>query len=94
MDLEKRLEQYLQSEDFEMDLGDLIHDYRAQGLPVPPMEQLREEATAEAWRCLETIMICEKRDIFGRKQRTRKTEPALCPAAAAGRWNTCNGKRI
>ena len=50
MDLEKRLEQYLQSEDFEMDLGDLIHDYRAQGLPVPPMEQLREEATAEAWR--------------------------------------------
>ena len=30
-----------------MDIGDLISDYHAQGLPVPPMEQLREEAAAD-----------------------------------------------
>ena len=59
IDLEKRLEQYLQSEDFELDVGALANDYWAQRIPSPPMEQLREEAAAEARKCLETMMICE-----------------------------------
>ena len=60
-ELEKRLEEYLQSEDFLYDIGALVNDYPAQGLPVPPAEQLREEAAAEARKCLETIMICESK---------------------------------
>ena len=58
-ELEKRMEQYLQSEDFQMDIGALVNDYQAQGLPVPPKEQLREEAAAEARKCMEAMMICE-----------------------------------
>ncbi len=58
-ELEKRLERYLQSEDFLYDVGALVNDYQAQGLPVPPEEQLREEAIAEARKCLETMMVCE-----------------------------------
>ena len=58
-ELEKRLEQYLQSDDFQTDIGALVSDYLAQGLPVPPEEQLREETIAEARKCLETMMICE-----------------------------------
>lgn len=58
-ELEKRLAEYVQSDEFSLDINDLIYDYQVQGLPVPPEEQLREEATAEARKCLETIMICE-----------------------------------
>ena len=58
-ELEKRLEQYLQSDDFQTDIGALVNDYWAQGLPVPPEEQLRAEAAAEARKCPETMMICE-----------------------------------
>lgn len=58
-ELERRLERYLQSDDFQTDIGALVNDYWAQGLPVPPEEQLREEAIAEARKCLETVMICE-----------------------------------
>ena len=59
LELEKRLEQYLQSEEFQEDIGALVNDYCAQGLPVPSEEQLREEAAAEARKCLETMMVCE-----------------------------------
>ena len=58
-ELERRLEQYLQSDDFQTDIGALVNDYWAQGLPVPPEEQLREEAASEARKCLETMMVCE-----------------------------------
>lgn len=44
---------------FLYDVGTLVNDYQAQGLPVPPEEQLREEAIAEARKCLETMMVCE-----------------------------------
>lgn len=57
--LRERLAQYMELELFQMDIGDLISDYHAQGLPVPTMEQLREEAAAEARKCLEAMMICE-----------------------------------
>ena len=57
--LQERLAQYMELELFQMDIGDLISDYHAQRLPVPPMEQLREEAAAEARKCLEAMMICE-----------------------------------
>ena len=57
--LQERLAQYMELELFQMDIGDLISEHMSQGLPVPPMEQLREEAAAEARKCLETMMICE-----------------------------------
>ena len=57
--LQERLAKYMELELFQMDIGELIRDYKSQGLPVPPMEQLRAEAAAEARRCLETMMICE-----------------------------------
>ena len=57
--LRERLAQYMELELFQMDIGELIRDYQSQGLPVPPMEQLREEAAAEARKCLETMMVCE-----------------------------------
>lgn len=50
---------YMEMELFQMDIGALINEYQAQGLPVPPEEQLREEAIAEARKCLETMMVCE-----------------------------------
>ncbi len=58
-ELEKRLAAYMELELFQMDIGDLIRDYQAQGFPVPPMEQLREEAVSEARKCLEAVMACE-----------------------------------
>ncbi len=58
-ELEKRLADYTKSEDFQCDLADLAQDYRRQGLPEPPAEQLREEAVAEAQKCLEAVMACE-----------------------------------
>ena len=58
-ELEKRLEKYLQSDEFQLDIIGLAYDYEDQGLPVPPEKQLREDAAAEARKCLETIMICE-----------------------------------
>ena len=58
-ELERRLEAYLQSEEFELDTVELAHDYEAQGLPVPPKEQLREEATVVARKHLEAAMIGE-----------------------------------
>lgn len=57
--LRERLAQYMELDLFQMDIGELIRNYQSQGLPVPPMEQLREEAAAEARRCLEIMMICE-----------------------------------
>ena len=59
MELEKRLAAYIKLELFQMDIADLIRDYQVQGLPVPPMEQLREEAIGEARKCLEAVMTCE-----------------------------------
>ena len=67
-ELEKRLAQYMQLELFQMDIGDLISDYTSQGLPVPPMEQLREEAASEARKCLETVMICEAKGHLWREK--------------------------
>jgi len=57
--LEKRLAEYMQSDEFQLDLNELAADYRCQGLSVPPAEQLRAEAVSEARKCLETIMLCE-----------------------------------
>ena len=55
--LQERLAQYMELELFQMDIGDLIRDYHAQGLPVPPMEQLREEAAAEMYALLAGLEI-------------------------------------
>lgn len=61
-ELERRLAAYTELELFQMDIGDLIRDYQDQGLPVPPMEQLREEAVAAARKSLVDVMACEARD--------------------------------
>ena len=61
-ELEKRLTAYMQSVEFQHDLADLTHDYQCQGLPVPPAEQLREEAMSETRKCLEAVMACEAKD--------------------------------
>lgn len=60
-ELEKRMEIYLCSEDFQLDMNDLASDYRSQGLPVPPEDQLRQEAVAEAEKCMKTILLCERK---------------------------------
>lgn len=49
----------MQTDEFSLDINLLACDYEAQGLPVPPEKQLREEAAAEARKCLETMMVCE-----------------------------------
>ena len=59
MTLEERLAEYMRSDEFQMDISEIITDYQRQGLLVPSAEQIREEAVSEARRCLETIMICE-----------------------------------
>lgn len=59
VELEKRLAAYMKLELFQMDIGDLIRDYQDQGLPVPPLDQLREETMGEARKCLEAVMTCE-----------------------------------
>lgn len=61
MTLEKRLAEYMRSDEFQMDISEIAADYQRQGLPVPPAEQLRDEAMSEARRCLEPIMICEEK---------------------------------
>lgn len=68
VELEKRLAAYMELELFQMDIGELIHDYQIRGLPVPPMEQLREEAVAEARKCLETVMACEAKGHLWKEQ--------------------------
>ena len=60
-ELQKRLENYLQSEEFELDTAELALDYEVRGLPVPPTAQLREEATAFAREWLKAVMICESK---------------------------------
>jgi len=67
-DLEKRLADYTQSEDFQCDLAELAQDYRRQGLPAPPLEQLQEEAVAEAKKCLEAVMACEAKGHLWKEQ--------------------------
>lgn len=66
--LEKRLAVYMESSAFQADLKCLVNDYRTQGLPVPPEEQLRKEAAAEARKCLEAMMACEEKGhLWGKK---------------------------
>lgn len=59
VELERRLAEYIQTDEFSFDMGILAGDYEFQGLQVPPREKLREEAISEARKSLETIMICE-----------------------------------
>ena len=66
--LQDRLAKYMGSELFQVDIGELISDYKSQGLPVPPMDQLREEAAAEARKCLEVMMICEAKGHLWKEQ--------------------------
>ena len=58
-ELEKRVQQYIQTEDFQRDLADTANDYRRLGLPVPSAEVLRDQEIAALRRAMETVMICE-----------------------------------
>lgn len=58
-ELEKRLDAYTRSLDFQRDIAELAQDYQLQGLPVPPPETLTAEAVSEARKCLEAVMLCE-----------------------------------
>ena len=59
LSLEERLAEYMQSDEFQLDINEITVDYQRLGLPVPPAEQLREEAVSEARKCLKIIMLCE-----------------------------------
>ena len=58
-ELEKRVQQYIQTEDFQRDLADAANDYRRLGLPVPSAKVLRDQEIAALRRAMETVMICE-----------------------------------
>lgn len=90
-ELEKRLAAYTQSADFQRDLADLANDYRCQGLPVPPAEQLREEAMGEARKCLEAVMACEAKGHLWKERAdpengTSELTCRRCGAAEDLRW--------
>ena len=63
-ELKKRLAEYQQSELFLLDIDALTFDYKAQGLLVPPKDQLREEVIAAARTRLEDEMTCEAEGHF------------------------------
>ncbi len=67
-ELEKRLAAYMQSDELQCDIADLAQDYRSQGLPVPPEEQLREEVAAVAKECLEALIACEAKGHLWKEQ--------------------------
>ena len=58
-ELEKRLNAYIKTEDFQHDLEVAANDYRALGLPVPPADVLRDKEIAALRRSMEAVMICE-----------------------------------
>ncbi len=58
-ELEKRLNQYIQTDDFKRDLEAAAFDYQALGLPVPPADVLRDKEIAALRRTMEAVMICE-----------------------------------
>ena len=58
-ELEKRVQQYIQTEGFQRDLADAANDYRRLELPVPSAEVLRDQEIAALRRAMETVMICE-----------------------------------
>ncbi len=58
-ELEKRMAAYMESDEFQSAIADFAQDYRRQGLPVPPEEELREEVAAAARECVETLIACE-----------------------------------
>ena len=58
-ELEKRLNAYLKTEDFQCDLEAAANDYRALGLPVPPADVLRDKEITALRRSMEAVMICE-----------------------------------
>lgn len=69
----------------------MINDYRAQGLPIPPIERLRAEATTDARKYLETMMICEAKGHRWREQAAPENEASTltcrrCGAEEHLRW--------
>lgn len=58
-ELERRVAEYQRTDEFQLDILDLIYDYKMQGLPVPEKEQLHAEAVSLNRECLKAIMTCE-----------------------------------
>lgn len=84
-ELQDRLKKYMGSDLFQMDMDALAKEYQAQGLPVPPEEQLREEAGTEARKCLETMMACEaKGHLWKGKDAGRENGTSTPPCRRCG----------
>lgn len=58
-ELERRVAEYQRTDEFQLDILDLIYDYKMQGLPVPEKERLHAEAVSLNRECLKAIMTCE-----------------------------------
>jgi len=58
-ELERRLADYMTTESFQMGVEAAAGAYRAEGLPVPPYEVLRQGEAIEVRKCLENLMACE-----------------------------------
>ena len=56
---EERLEAYLQSDDFQMDIESLKHEYERYGTAIPSIEKLNQEATDNAKVWLDKLNHCE-----------------------------------
>ena len=67
-ELEKRLAEYQQSELLLLDIDALTFDYKAQGLSVPPEDQLCEEVIAIARKRLEDELTCEAEGHFWKEE--------------------------
>lgn len=57
--MEERLENYLNSEEFEQDMYLKAQKYMDAQIPIPPDEQLRKQVLEEKREWLETYAVCE-----------------------------------
>ena len=67
-ELERRVTEYQRTDEFQLDILDLIYDYKMQGLPVPEKEQLHAEVVSLNRKCLKVIMTCEAKGHLWKEQ--------------------------
>lgn len=86
-ELEKRVQQYIQTEDFQRDLADTANDYRRLGLPVPSAEVLRDQEIAALRRAMETVMICEAKGHLWKEKADPENGTSTLSCRRCGRRN-------
>lgn len=67
-ELERRVADYTDTEQFQMELEALANVYREIGLPVPPYEVLRAGETDQVRKSMETLMVCEAKGHLRKEQ--------------------------